>query len=384
MALVTRQRIEEIERATLAPYAVKASESRGRVYPQDESPFRTCFQRDYDRIVHSKAFRRMEYKTQVFVNSVGDHYRTRLTHSMEVAQVCRGVARMLGLNDTVAEAVALAHDLGHPPFGHAGESALDALLAEQGGFNHNAQSLRVIDILESRYPAHPGLNLSYEIREGIAKHISPGAVFDRAEFPLTEAPTLEAAIVDFADEIAYNSHDIDDGLAMGLFTLNDLGGVRVCATALELSQRERPSLDADMRRYDMIRRIVSRQVNDLAEVMSSAIEKLDIRSLTDARRRRIAGFSPALKTELEELRSFLTQRLYHHPVVDEMAQEGRRIVTELFEYFTIRPLKMPDSFRRRVHSEPIRRIVCDFVAGMTDRYADSLVERTRSGTFTPF
>ncbi len=380
--ILRREQLEGLEYEILAPYAMKAAESRGRRYAQEESPVRTCFQRDYDRIIHSKSFRRMEYKTQVFVNSVGDHYRTRLTHSMEVAQICRGISRTLGLNENLSEAVALAHDLGHPPFGHAGERALDDILATAGGFNHNTQSLRVIDMLESRYPTHPGLNLSYEVREGIAKHRSPGAVFDREEFPLSEAPTLEAAIVDIADEIAYNSHDLDDGLAMRLFTLEELRDLTMWRRALEMSEAKYPNLTSDMRRYDLIRRLVSRQVEDLAQVVGTIIrdERIDSLATIRARSSPIADFSSQLREEIAQLRSFLTDRMYRHSLVLEMSETGAEIVRELFAYFMDYPEQMPAGFSARIDTDPLERIVCDYVAGMTDRFAESMVTGIRRGT----
>ncbi|HSG99639.1 MAG TPA: dNTP triphosphohydrolase, partial [candidate division Zixibacteria bacterium] len=282
--LLHRELIEQREREFLAPYAMKAADSRGRVYPLTPSRDRTCFQRDHDRIVHSKAFRRMEYKTQVFVYSEGDHYRTRLTHSMEVAQVCRSVARILGLNSDLSEAVALSHDLGHPPFGHAGEQALNELLDRRGGFNHNEQTLRVVDYLERRYPDHPGLNLSFEVREGIARHESEGAVFDAGEFPPDRGPTLEAAIVDVADGIAYNSHDVDDGLASGSFTLRELHDVPLCQSALEESRRERPDIDDRLRRYHLIRTLVGWQIEDLTQAIHTELESRGIETVDEVRK----------------------------------------------------------------------------------------------------
>lgn len=370
-----REEIEHLENQNLAPYAMRASESRGRKHVIDESLDRTCFQRDCDRIVHSKAFRRMEYKTQVFVYSEGDHYRTRLTHSMEVAQVCRSITRMLKLNVDLAEAVALSHDLGHPPFGHAGERALDEALAGFGGFNHNEQSLRVIDNLEQRYPGHSGLNLSYEVREGIAKHESKGAHFDQAEFPQEEGPTLEAAIVDLADEIAYNSHDVDDGLGSGLFKLSDLADeseYALPARAIADSERQYPNLSERLRRYDVIRKLVGWQIRDLVESIAGGIGKLDVQDIAGARRncREIVRFSASMRSELDQLRGFLYQRLYKHPRVAKMASDGRETVHLVFKWLLLHPEDLPEQFGSRLDSEPAELVIRDYVAGMTDRFAE--------------
>lgn len=373
---VLRQQMEEQEAQTLAPYAMLASASRGRVHPQSESTDRTCFQRDRDRIIHSKAFRRMEYKTQVFVNSEGDHYRTRLTHTMEVAQVCRSVARSLSLNVDLAEAVALSHDLGHPPFGHAGERALDELLADFGGFNHNVQTLRVVDNLESRYPDHPGLNLSYEVREGIARHESRGAVFDEKEFPSVLAPTLEAAIVDVADGVAYNSHDVDDGLASGLFSLDDLRATGLGERLLGDSSRQHADLSPQLRRYDVVRTLMGLQIRDLVAEIELRLKSENISTPESVRnaRVRLVGFSVGLQTEIDELKIFLAEKLYSHPSVRVMSEEGQRTVRTVFAHFVQRPELMPEGFLARLPDESAQCVVRDYVAGMTDRFAESVLE----------
>ncbi len=383
--MLRREQIESREQDTLASYAAKAAESRGRVYPLVESSNRTCFQRDRDRIVHSKAFRRMEYKTQVFVFAEGDHYRTRLTHSMEVAQVCRGVARSLRLNNDLAESVALAHDLGHPPFGHAGEQALNEILVDTGGFNHNEQSLRVIDYLETRYPSHRGLNLSYEIREGIAKHESFGAEFDEDEFKISEAPTLEAAIVDIADEIAYNSHDVDDGLASGLFLLSDLRELELCRSVLEESERAHPKINNELRRYDLVRALVRRQIQDLVETVERELSSRRIVTTDDVRSQSesVAGFSAELSSEIDELRLFLRDRLYRHSRVVAMANRGKNIVREVFSHFIETPGRMPENFTSRLDNEPLTDVVRDYVAGMTDRYAELVFKSIETGAPWP-
>lgn len=372
-----RQELEQLEARNLAPFAARAVDSRGRRYPTEESRDRTCFQRDFDRIVHSKAFRRMEYKTQVFVYSEGDHYRTRLTHSMEVAQVCRSITRMLRLNVDLAEAVALSHDLGHPPFGHAGEQALDEALADFGGFNHNEQSLRVIDSLEQRYPDHPGLNLSYEVREGIAKHESEGARFDPNEFPPEEGPTLEAAIVDLADEIAYNSHDVDDGLGSGMLTLADLSDESACslpARALIESRRQYPDLSERLRRYDVIRKLVGWQIRDLVERIAGMIQTFEVTDIAGARLncREIVCFSDGMRAELDQLRAFLYTRLYQHPRVAQMAAEGQETIRVVFESLCSRPEGLPERYRARLSAEPAELVIRDYIAGMTDRFAEQV------------
>lgn len=372
--ILKRELLEALELETLAPYAMKARESRGRKYALEESAVRTCYQRDYDRIVHSKAFRRMEYKTQVFVNSEGDHYRTRLTHSMEVAQICRSVARSLRLNTDLAEAVALAHDLGHPPFGHAGEEALNRLLADHGGFNHNVQTLRTIDELESRYPFHPGLNLSYEVREGIARHESAGAVFDQWEFPPGVSPPLEAAIVDTADEIAYNSHDVDDGLASGLIHLKELSDVPICLRALEEAERLQPGVDEALKRYDLVRTLVGWQIHDLVSNIDRTLAREKIDSAASLRNYpgKVAIFSYDMQEDIRGLREFLNERLYQHPRVVSMAQKGAETVTRVFEHLLAHPERMPESFVKRSKENSVATAVRDYVAGMTDRYAERL------------
>ncbi len=377
--ILKRELLEALESETLAPYAMKARDSRGRKYPLEESAVRTCYQRDYDRIVHSKAFRRMEYKTQVFVNSEGDHYRTRLTHSMEVAQICRSVARSLRLNTDLSEAVALAHDLGHPPFGHAGEEALNRLLADHGGFNHNVQTLRTIDELESRYPFHSGLNLSYEVREGIARHESPGAEFDPWEFPAGVSPTLEASIVDTADEIAYNSHDVDDGLASGLINLTELSDVPVCSRALEEAERTQAGSDETLKRYALVRTLVGWQINDLVSSMDRTLTREKIVSVSSLRSYpgKVAVFSHDMLEDIRGLREFLNDRLYQHPRVVAMAQNGAETVTRIFEHLLENPERMPESFVRRSKEESVWAAVRDYVAGMTDRYCERLSHAIR-------
>ncbi len=371
--MLTRAEFERREVATLAPYAMRSGESRGRRHPEGEHFFRMAFQRDRDRIVHSTAFRRLEYKTQVFVNHEGDYYRTRLTHTMEAAQVTRTLARALAVNEDLAEAVALAHDLGHTPFGHAGERTLDRLMAPHGGFEHNAQSLRVVDHLEDRYHAFRGLNLSWEVREGIVKH---SGRFDRPqmrEFDASLAPTLEAQIVDFADEIAYNAHDIDDGLKSGMLEAEELAAVGLWAGVLaELAPVAR-DVSPTAQRYQAVRRMIDRMVGDLIETLMQRLSEEKITTLADVRavKPRLVEFSAALTEQNRELKAFLYDRLYTHHRVMRMNQKADRIMSALFEVYSTEPRQLPPHVLRRAReeNEPMARCIADYIAGMTDRYA---------------
>lgn len=369
MTLNNRERIEHREKTTLAGYAVLAGHSRGRRYPEMEHPLRTCFQRDRDRIVHAAAFRRMEYKTQVFLPHEGDHFRTRLTHTVEVAQIARTLARCLGLNEDLAESIALAHDLGHTPFGHAGEDVLDELLAHIGGFNHNRQSLRVIDLLEQRYPGFPGLNLSYEVREGIAKHETRTAVATD-EFHPEEQTTLEAALVDLADEIAYNAADIDDGISSGLLPFHDvmeLELVRVGQVPAGLAK-----LPADMRRYALARALVNQMATDLMEETERRIGTHAIRTLDDVRAAgtKLVGYSDYMDGLVRQLKEFLHRSLYRHPQLVQISERAGRIIRTLYERFAQTPKLMPSRFHDMLKYEQVEIVVTDYIAGMTDRYAE--------------
>ena len=360
------------EAATLAPYATHSTDTRGRVHAEAEHTFRLPFQRDRDRIIHSSAFRRLEYKTQVFVNHEGDYYRTRLTHSIEAAQITRTLCRTLGLNEDVGEAVALSHDLGHTPFGHAGERVLNRLMENHGGFEHNAQSLRIVDILEERYPDFPGLNLSWEIREGIVKHSSE---YDRPlvlQFEPEVKPVLEAQIVDYADEIAYNSHDIDDGLKSEMLTPDDLADVELWAEAHDWVTGQHGAASPSVQRYQTVRRIIDRLATDMIETIRARIEEHRIESLADVRRCRIrlAGFSPEMAARNRALKAVLLERLYSHYRVTRMAMKAQKIMTDLFQTYMDEPHQMPPHVHRRIEvGEPTARVVADYIAGMTDRFA---------------
>jgi dGTPase len=368
--------IERYESRILAPYAAFSSKTRGRRYPLKEHSLRTPFQRDRDRVIHSAAFRRMEYKTQVFVNHEGDHYRTRLTHSIEVAQISRTVARSLGLNEDLAEAIALAHDLGHTPFGHSGEDALNALMSDFGGFNHNRQSLRVVDILERRYSDYPGLNLTYEVREGIVKHETSSPPFCLDEFPPDESPTLEAAIVDIADSVAYNSHDVDDGLSSGILIWDEMSAVPIWRQAMAESEKRYPRLDFKLRRHSIVRYLVDWQVTDLIRNTYNNIVHNKISSLEDIRacKFKLASLSPSMHDEIEKLKNHLDKKLYRHPRMIETSKRARDIINALFRRYKDDPTRLHGKFKLRLDKEPTELIISDFIAGMTDRYAIRLFE----------
>jgi dGTPase len=365
-----RERLEENELQMLAPYAVKSRHSRGRLYPEAEHPYRTAFQRDRDRIIHTTAFRRLEYKTQVFVNYEGDHYRTRLTHTLETAQIARSIARVLMLNEDLTEAVALAHDLGHTPFGHAGETALHAVMEGHGGFNHNSQSLRVVEYLERRYPAFPGLNLTWEVREGIVKHTTEYDACDARGYEPERRPTLEAQVVNAADEIAFNAHDVDDGLRSGLIEPGDLARVTIWRKVCERAGVSAEGSD-ELSWRSAIRELINMEVTDLVQSAAAALEAHGIDSPEAAREHpaSLIAFSPAMGEMNSELRSFLQTHLYRHYRVVRMAVKAQRLVTDLFRTYVQEPTQLPNPIQARLQEGDPYRVVCDYVAGMTDRFA---------------
>jgi dGTPase len=356
----------------LAPYAARPSLSRGRKYKEAEHPYRSIYQRDRDRVIHTTAFRRLEYKTQVFVNHEGDHYRTRLTHTLEVSQIGRTVARTLMLNEDLVEAIALAHDLGHTPFGHSGEDTLKEIMKEHGDFDHNLQGLRVVDILEERYQDFPGLNLTWEVREGIIKHSTS---YDRPpsieEFNIKESPTLEAQVVDLADEIAYYSHDLDDGLASNILMDEDLQRLDIWQRVCSELNKNYPKLDIQLRRYQAVRTIINIFVTDLLSQSRHQLRQLNIRSLDDVRRMptKIITFSNEIDKMRTELRGFLFKNLYQNYRVMRMADKASRFIKELFQVYLSRPQALPPLYRERANNADIHRVICDYIAGMTDRYA---------------
>ncbi len=376
-----RRRIEANETANLAPFACRSSESRGRRYSSDEHAYRSAFQRDRDKIIYTPAFRRLQYKTQVFVNFEGDHYRTRLTHTIEGSQIARTIARALGANEDLVEAIALAHDLGHAPFGHASEDALDALMkqpavmtrlegtGDPGGFEHNVQSLRIVDLLEGHNPNHPGLNLTWEVREGICKHRFAPAHPELAEFQETPQTSLEAQIADIADEIAYNCHDVDDGLRAGLVTIEELEENKLWRDAL--AQVRGRSSDPQERRYRAVKTLVDRLVTDVITATLDNIEKAGVRSADDVRHcaHPLIGYSPEIDPHAASLKAFLYRHVYYHYQVVRMKEKARRLISELFNAYLEQPDQLPTHVQRRLATVPQPRAICDYVAGMTDRYA---------------
>jgi dGTPase len=370
--MLTREDFEALEDGSLAPYAMRNRRSRGRVHAEPEHPFRLPFQRDRDRVIHCSAFRRLEYKTQVFVNHEGDYYRTRLTHTMEAAQITRTIARALRLNEDLAEAIALAHDLGHTPFGHAGEKILNRLMAQHGGFEHNAQSMRIVDVLEERYPEFPGLNLSWEVREGIVKHSTRYDRAQVAEFDAGKAPTLEAQIVDYADEIAYNAHDIDDGLKSQMISVADLEGAAIFREHYGRVRDAAPRADARIVRYQTTRRIIDAFVANLIESTERRMHAERVERIEDvwAIKPKLVEFSPDMAEKVAELKRLLFERLYDHYRVKRMAVKADRIMTDLFQTYLSEPRQMPPHvYRKIVEGEAIPRVVADYIAGMTDRFA---------------
>jgi len=365
--------IKDIEYKLLAPFAMKSCNSRGRRYPEKEHPYRSSYQRDRDRIIHPAAFRRLEYKTQVFVNHEGDYYRTRLTHTLEVSQIARTIAFALRLNMDLVEAIALAHDLGHTPFGHSGEEALNKLMASEGGFNHNIQGLRVVDVLEERYPEFPGLNLTWELREGIVKHSS---AFDKAgkikEFATGEAPTLETQVVDIADEIAYDNHDLDDGLTSGLLNEEDLNKFPLWDEVCSRISKKYAKVAPHIRKYLIIRSLIDMQVTDLIRQTEENITEFKINSCVDVKKtgKKTASFSNAVIEMRKPLRELLMLKLYHHYRVVRMADKAKRFIQELFSLYVEKPDMLPAQIYKRINKkENKKRVVCDYIAGMTDRYA---------------
>ena len=362
--------------ANLAPYAQRFSASRGRRYPETEHEYRSPYQRDRDRIIHSRAFRRLEYKTQVFVNHEGDHYRTRLTHSIEVSQIGRTVSRALGLNEDLVESLALSHDLGHTPFGHLGEDVLDELLAGHGGFNHNRQSLRIVEHLEERYPDFPGLNLSWEVREGIAKHSGPIDVRLAPEFAEYEPdllPSLEGQIIDLVDEIAYNHHDIDDGLESALLEAEAIAkAVPLFGESLESAGQRYPHANTRQIRAQALRGLINELVSDLVETTVQNVRDAGVESSEDVRRsgRQLAGLSLAVAERNRTLKAYLRENLYGHHRIERMKDKARRILHALFERYMVNPRLLPRDTHRRIPTSGLERTIADYIAGMTDRYAN--------------
>ncbi len=372
---------------TLAPYATHPTASRGRKVDEPECTTRSVFQRDRDRIIHSAAFRRLEYKTQVFINHEGDHYRTRLTHSLEVGQLSRAMCRSLGLNEDLGEAVALAHDLGHTPFGHAGEDGLKVVMARHGGFDHNAQALRILTELEQRYAQFDGLNLTWETLEGIAKHNGPlptsideglsetiAAYNASHDLELASYPGAEAQVAALADDIAYNNHDLEDGVRARMFTLDELRHITLIDEIIRLVDDAHPGLEEQRRVHEVIRRIINRMVDDLLHQTRANLSQHTIEDVSQIRAlgEPVVAFSDAMNDTKQQLKQFLMERMYRHYRVNRMTSKARRVVQELFTFFFEEPECLPTPWQKDIADMNDRqraRTVCDFIAGMTDRFA---------------
>ena len=378
----TRHELEQIERRTLAPYAQFSADTRGRKFKEVPPDWRTQFQRDRDRVIHSRAFRRLEYKTQVFLNGTGDHLRTRLTHTIEVASTARSIARALRLNEDLTETIALAHDLGHSPFGHKGEDVLSRLMKGHGGFEHNAQSLRIVEELEQKYPNFSGLNLTWEVREGLSKHHMPDRHPSRRKGFSANNSSLEAQVANLADEITYYSHDLDDGLDAVLLSENNLHrDVRIWSQAASLVTKQHGELPDEARRYSIIRVIIDLQVRDVVSTSERLIAAAGVNSADDVRLhpKPLVQYSLARRALNLELRRYLYKNLYYNPAVQEPNQRAARMLEELFKFYVSHPAKIGGTARKRIRKDGLHRAVCDYIAGMTDRYL-LLEHQQRLGT----
>jgi dGTPase len=368
--IYTRERLEEIEDQNLAPYALRSKKSRGRKFPEDEPLNRTAFQRDRDRILHTTAFRRLEYKTQVFINYEGDYYRTRLTHTLEVTQIGRSIAVALGANEILTESICLAHDLGHPAFGHSGEQTLANLMKDYGGFDHNKQSLRIVNELERRYPDFPGLNLSWELLEGIVKHETEYDVSDARDFNPELRGHIEAQIANVADELTYTAHDLDDGLRSGMITPDMLSGIALWEIVVESVGWTGGVLD-DMARHQIIRRLIGMEVNDIVQNTDHRLRESLVRSVDELQRLpyNVVTFSDDMRRRNRDIKDFLYSRLYRHYRVMRMAVKADHIIRKLFEAYQSEPTMLPHHVQGQIGDRGLERTICDYLAGMTDRYA---------------
>jgi dGTPase len=380
----TRLELETFERQFLAPYAQFSGDTRGRQHQESPPVWRTQYQRDRDRVIHARAFRRLEYKTQVFLNGTGDHLRTRLTHTIEVAAVSRNISSALRLNTDLAETIALAHDLGHSPFGHKGETVLARLMKGRGGFEHNLHSLRIVEELEEKYPGFSGLNLSWEVREGLAKHQTAYDHPDKRKGFTAKNSSLEAQIANLADEITYSSHDLDDGLDSGLLSETHLAkNVRVWAQAARTVKKEHGQLPDECRRYFTIRTIIDLQIRDVVENSERLIQKAAVQSADDVRRfaKPLIQYSPERRKLNLELRNYLYKNLYYNPVVHQPNLRAVKMLAQLFNYYLAHPKEIGDSSKRRLKKTGLHRAVCDYLAGMTDRYVMLECERIFGQSF---
>lgn len=368
--IFTREQLEENEDKHLAPYGMRSRHSKGREYPDKEPRQRTSFQRDRDRVIHTSAFRRLVHKTQVFITFEGDYFRTRLTHTLEVAQVGRTIARALGANEDLIEAICLAHDLGHAAFGHSGETTLNKLMKDHGGFDHNKQSFRIVTELEKRYPDFDGLNLTWEVREGIVKHETEYDISDAATFNPELRGNLEAQIANIADELAYTTHDLDDGLRSGMITPDDLAGLNIWKILLESVGIKEQGF-GDLERHRVIRRMVGLLVGDVVAATSERIEAANAKSPFEIQKldHNMIGYTADMQKHNRQLKDFLFNYLYHHPRVVRMAENAEEKLTTIFQAYEKRPEMLPPDFQIQISVRGKQRTICDYIAGMTDRFA---------------
>lgn len=368
--IFTRDALEKLEEKMLAPYGCYSRYSKGRQYPDLEPPYRTAYQRDRDRILHTSAFRRLEYKTQVFINYEGDYYRTRLTHTLEVAQIGRTLARALGGNEDLSETICLAHDLGHSAFGHSGEVVLARLMKDHGGFEHNKQTLRIVTKLENRYADHPGLNLTWETLEGIVKHETEYDTADAMDFDPHLRGHLEAQIANVADELAYTAHDLDDGLRSGMLTPSMLDGIELWQIMRERISWRSSTLD-DLTRHRLVRKLIGTEMDDLVETSSNLLESSGVSSVKELQSLpyNVVRFSEKMLERNRQLKDFLYTQLYRHYRVVRMAKKAEHIIENLFNAYLEEPTTMPDHIQEHIPEFGLERTICDYIAGMTDRYA---------------
>jgi len=368
--IFTRQKLEELEDRALSPYGIRSKNSKGRSFPEDEPSYRTVFQRDRDRILHTTAFRRLEYKTQVFIVSEGDYYRTRLTHTLEVAQIGRTLARALGANEDLVEAICLAHDIGHSPFGHSGENILNRLMKDHNGFDHNKQSLRIVTKLAKRYPEFSGLNLTWETREGIVKHETEYDISDASDFNPDLRGHLEAQIANIADELAYSAHDLDDGLRSGMITTSMLEGITLWEIMLESVGLRNAKLD-ELNRHRLIRRLIGLEISDMVKTTNQRLRESGAQSVEDLQRLdyNVASFSEDMHRRNRELKDFLYSNLYRHHRVTRMQDKAERVISDIFQAYQREPAMLPHHIKKRIDKVGLERTICDYIAGMTDRYA---------------
>jgi dGTPase len=372
----SRQKLEELEDQVLAPYGMRSRDSKGRAFPDKEPNFRTSFQRDRDRILHTTAFRRLEQKTQVFITSKGDYFRTRLTHTLEVAQIGRTIARALGANEDLIEAICLAHDLGHAAFGHSGERTLNQLLKGHGGFDHNKQSLRILTKLEQRYPDFPGLNLTWEVLEGIVKHETEYDESDAGDYDPELLGNLEAQIANVADELAYTTHDLDDGLRSAMINPDMLAGVKLWDLLIENVGWSSPAL-TDLDRHRLIRRLIGILVTDVVKATSERIDASGAKSPLDIQKldHVVIGYSEEMDAKNKELKNFLFANLYQHPDVLKMADNAEHVLTQIFNAYLADPGLMPAHYQAVIDQRGLKRTIADYIAGMTDRFAQKEMHR---------